>query len=168
VAVAHIRAFEKGRTGESYLLGGHHATWLEVYPKIAALLNVPAPRSATPVWALYAVAYPLLWVSYLTRKKPLITPQLVHLLKKGGVTDPEEALKSRDELGYQSSSIDEMVNDCYWWLRGEGLVGMRREPANPAPRPCNPSRASRAHRIVRVEPVGTCKSPWPGSTDGRP
>ena len=131
VAIAHIRVFEKGRTGESYGLGGHHSTWLDVYLKIATLFNVLAPNSETPVWVLYAISYPLLWISYLTRKKPLITPQLVHLLRKGGITDFKEVLKSRNELGYQSASIDEMIDDCYTWLVGEGLVGRRREPGRP-------------------------------------
>jgi nucleoside-diphosphate-sugar epimerase len=139
VAIAHIRAFEKGRTGESYVLGGHHSTWLDVYRKIASLLNVPAPNSETPVWVLYAISYPLLWISHLTRKKPLITPQLVHLLKKGGITDPEEVLKSRNELGYQSASIDEMIEDCYNWLVHEGLVGRKREPVRPFGRLLAPS-----------------------------
>jgi nucleoside-diphosphate-sugar epimerase len=126
VAAAHLRAFEKGRTGESYTLGGHSATWLDVYGKIAALLNVPAPRSATPIWALYAISYPLLWSSYLTRKKPLITPQLVHLLKIGGATPPDEVAKSRNELGYESASIDQMIDDCYRWMLSEGLIGQKK------------------------------------------
>jgi nucleoside-diphosphate-sugar epimerase len=126
VATAHIRAFEQGRTGQSYTLGGPSAAWLDVYCKIAALLNVPAPRAATPVWLLYAIAYPLLWSSYLTRKKPLITPQIVHLLKIGGTTAPEEVLKSRNDLGYQSASIDQMIDDCYRWLLLEGLIGRKR------------------------------------------
>jgi nucleoside-diphosphate-sugar epimerase len=131
VATAHIRAFERGRTGESYTLGGHSATWLEVYCKIAGLLNVPSPRSVTPVWVLYAIAYPLLWSSYLTRKKPLITPQLVHLLKIGGTIAPDEVLKSRNDLGYQSASINDMVEDCYHWLLGEGLIGRKRRAGMP-------------------------------------
>jgi nucleoside-diphosphate-sugar epimerase len=131
VAIAHIRAFEQGRTGESYPLGGHSSTWLDVYRKIAAVLNVPAPRSATPVWVLYALAYPLLWSSYLTRKKPMITPQIIHLLKIGGKNTPELERKSRTELGYQSASIDQMIDDCYRWLLGEGLIGQKRRAGMP-------------------------------------
>jgi nucleoside-diphosphate-sugar epimerase len=154
VAIAHIRAFEKGRTGESYVLGGHHSTWLDVYLKIASLLNVPAPNSETPVWVLYAVSYPLLWMSHLTRKKPLITPQLVHLLRKGGITDSKEVLKSKNELEYQSASIDEMIEDCYNWLLREGLVGRKREPVRPVGRLLAPTMSKRSSR----------SSAWGGST----
>jgi hypothetical protein len=62
----------------------------------------------------------------LTRKKPLITPQIVHLLKIGGTTAPEEVLKSRNDLGYESASIDEMIDDCYHWMLREGLIGRQR------------------------------------------
>jgi nucleoside-diphosphate-sugar epimerase len=154
VAMAHLRSFERGRTGESYPLGGPSSTWLDVYRKIAALLNVPAPRSATPVWVLYAIAYPLLWSSYLTRKKPLITPQILHLLKLGGKTPPDVERKSRVELGYRSASIDQMIDDCYQWLLREGLVGQKRRAGMPlvrvdagrqaGPRPTLGSRGAKA------------------------
>jgi hypothetical protein len=65
----------------------------------------------TPLWVLYALAYPAEWVSYITRRRPLITPQLVQLLKPGGLTPPEEVRKSKEELGYESASIDTMLQD---------------------------------------------------------
>jgi dihydroflavonol-4-reductase len=122
VARAHISAFEKGRNGEYYCLGGPTASWLEVYEKIARLLNVPPRKRQTPLWVLYAYSYPVLWMSYLTRKPPAITPQLVRLLEPGGTTPVEEVRKSKVDLGYQSSSLDEMLKDCYEWLVKEGLL----------------------------------------------
>jgi nucleoside-diphosphate-sugar epimerase len=122
VARAHVTAFERGRRGESYVLGGPYASWLEVCQKIARLVGAKPPRWQTPLWVLYAIAYPAEWGSYWTRRRPLLTPQLVHLLKPGGRTPPEVARKSRDELGYVSPSIDTMLRDCYEWLVQEGLL----------------------------------------------
>lgn len=122
VARAHVRAFEVGQRGESYLLGGPYVSWLEVFQKIARLIGAKPPKHKTPLWVLYAVAYPAEWVSYLTRKKPLITPQLIQLLKLGGLTPSTEAHKSREILSYQSASLDTMLRDCYEWLVAEGLL----------------------------------------------
>ncbi len=124
VARAHISAFEKGRKGECSVLAGPEATWLEFCQKIARLLDVPPPKKQTPpAWALYALSYLLLWISYLTRKKPLITPQLLDLVVKvGGVFSAEESRKSRQELGYQSASLDEMLKDCHEWMVREGRL----------------------------------------------
>jgi hypothetical protein len=61
-------------------------------------------------------------MSYLTRRAPIVTPQLVRLLKPGGITPDEEVQKSKVELGYQSGSLDEMLKDCYEWLVKEGLL----------------------------------------------
>jgi nucleoside-diphosphate-sugar epimerase len=122
VARAHVRAFEVGRRGESYVLGGHYASWLEVYQKIARLVGAKPPNHQTPLWILYALAYPAEWLSYLTRRPPLITPQLVQLLKPGGLTPAEEVRKSKEELGYESLPIDTMFQDCYDWLVQERLL----------------------------------------------
>lgn len=136
IARAHISAWERGRRGQDYTLGGHRASWLEVYQRIAALVGGRQPTRQTPLWVLRLLAYPLVWQSYLTRIRPPLTPQLVMLLEKGGETPAALVAQARDELGYQSAPLDEMLADCHRWMLAEGLLppagGRQPDLARPA------------------------------------
>jgi dihydroflavonol-4-reductase len=56
VAAGHVRAFEHGRAGERYLLGGENLSIREVFAVIAAAAGRPAPRIGIPWTAAYAAA----------------------------------------------------------------------------------------------------------------
>ncbi len=56
VAVGHLRAFERGRTGERYLLGGENLAMREVFGRVAQAVGRPAPRVAVPWSAALAAA----------------------------------------------------------------------------------------------------------------
>jgi dihydroflavonol-4-reductase len=122
VARGHIGAFAKGRKGEGYMLGGPWASWLEVYQKIARLLNVPPPKKAMPYWTIYSASFVTEWISYFTRRKPFFTSQLARLLRPGQTFTPECECKAKDEFGYHSASVDEMLKDCYDWMVNEKLL----------------------------------------------
>src|SRR5262249_17949102 len=123
-------------TGEGYILGGPQATWLELFQRIARLVGVREPKHATPLWLIYAAAYPALWFSYITRKPPLLTPDLARLLATGGdeIFVAEEHAKSERDLGYRSASLDEMLRDCYEWMIGEGMLD-RKGQSRPVDKP---------------------------------
>lgn len=132
VAKAHVSAYEKGRAGEAYLLAGPNASWLQLVQKIGQRLGVQTLEKSTPLWQLFLLSYPALWISYLTRKKPMITPQLVRLLGTG-LTPASEFCKANKELGYESSSLDDMINDCMEWMESEGMLpdfGMLKQNAD--------------------------------------
>ena len=122
MARGHIQAFEKGRSGESYELGGPFASWLDFAQRICKLLGVPAPRHATPFEVLLPLSYVLLYASKVVNVRPPLTPDLVNLLKTTPDSDPREKSKSRDELGYESSSLDVMVEDCHRWMVKEKMI----------------------------------------------
>src|SRR5215475_12849949 len=52
-ARGHILAFERGRSGERYILGGENLTLKEILDKLGAITGLPSPRIELP----YAVAY---------------------------------------------------------------------------------------------------------------
>lgn len=122
VAQGHIQGFEKGRKGESYELGGPFATWLQFCQRVCGFLNVSPPRSATPYSIMEILSYLMLWSSYIFNFKPPLTPGLVGLMKVSVDADPLEVAKSRDELGYESSSLDAMIEDCYQWMLKEKQI----------------------------------------------
>src|SRR6184192_4751878 len=51
-ALGHVAAFEKGRSGERYILGGENLTLKQILDQLGALTGLPSPRTRVP----YAVA----------------------------------------------------------------------------------------------------------------
>src|SRR3546814_10425592 len=56
VARAQVRAWQRGRFGETYLLGGEHLRFLELVTRVGGKLGRKTPTRATPGWALMAWA----------------------------------------------------------------------------------------------------------------
>ena len=63
VARAHVAAFDRGRTGHHYLLGGADATFLEVVQRIGTLLDRPVPTRPIPAFVCKAAGRLSLWAS---------------------------------------------------------------------------------------------------------
>lgn len=123
VAVAHLKAYEKGKTGEAYYLFGNRTDWLDIYQRIAKTMNVKPPSHKTPFWVLYILAYSMLAISYFSKKRPPLTPQLLSLLGAKDKDDPaSEIPKTRDDLGFVPSSIDNILDSCYSWMVEEGIL----------------------------------------------
>ena len=114
VARAELAAFQNGRFGERYLLGGEHAAFLDLIHRIGRLLGRSTPARATPAFALKAFAHASdLW-SRVTRKAPEITPEAAaytchHLRVDSG--------KAIAELGYHEIPLDTMLADTVAWMR---------------------------------------------------
>ena len=124
VARAHIQAYEKGRRGEIYYLGGEYISWYDFFCKISAIIGTKPPFKPLPYWAYYALSYCQLWISYLTNKKPQMTPELIDLVRgdSDNISDQEFA-KAERELGYKSAPVNESLRDCYRWLIEEEMLG---------------------------------------------
>ena len=122
VARAHLQAYERAVPGSHYTLGGTYASWLEMSKQICRLLGVREPRRATPGWVLKPVAHAMNAFASLSGKKPLLTPELLSLLHDTDDVTPADREKARDELGYQSRPLEQMVRDCFEWMKSEGRL----------------------------------------------
>jgi nucleoside-diphosphate-sugar epimerase len=119
VARAHIAAFERGRCGEHYILGGADATFLEVVQQVAELLGRKAPSRPIPAWVAKMVGRLSLWGSYVTRREPDLTPEKATLLSGNLVCSCEKAER---ELGYRPVPLSTMLEDCHRWMLEAGLL----------------------------------------------
>lgn len=118
-ARAHVAAFEKGRTGERYLLGGVHATYGELFQSIGRIVNKKTPTAAFPAWLMSTIAVVMDQVSQFTNKEPLLCSEKVILLNNPVRISSKKAER---ELGFTTCSLDEMFRDCYEWMKGVGLA----------------------------------------------
>jgi nucleoside-diphosphate-sugar epimerase len=118
-ARAHVTAYEKGRTGERYLLGGVHASFREIFAVVGALVGKKNPTLPLPPLLLSALAVLLDQVSRVTRKEPLLSPEKVMLLNNPVRIS---SAKAEQELGFSTCSMPDMFADCYRWMQGAGLA----------------------------------------------
>lgn len=119
VAKAHVAAAERGRTGEHYLLGGVHATYLEVAAMAATLTGGKAPARAMPPWLFTLLSRVLPAVSLLSGRPADITPEVALMLNLDFSVDSSKAER---DLGYRQVPLREMVEDSCRWLKAAGLI----------------------------------------------
>ncbi len=117
VAQAHVAAVDRGRTGENYILGGADAPFREVVGIISELLGQDGVPRTMPAPVLRAAGRVLGWVSHLTRREPLVTPESAAFLSANLVCCSDKAVR---ELGYQPAPLRTMLEDCHRWLVAEG------------------------------------------------
>jgi len=119
VARAHVAAAEKGRKGENYLLGGVEASFREVISEIITVTGADIPLKDISRFKLKIALYASSIKAIFDGKEPLLTyPKYVRLVGRLSC-DNSKAVR---ELGFSTTSIREMVSDCYEWLKREGLL----------------------------------------------
>ena len=118
VAKAHLAAWERGRTGENYILAGTQASYLQAFQAVGKLLGHAVPGKTVPASALHAAGWLAEMKSRLTRTEPDITPEMATLLS---VTLRCRSNKAISELGFQPMPLETMFADCYAWLQTEKL-----------------------------------------------
>ncbi len=119
VAKAHIAAFHQGAKGESYLLGGEDASFLELIKLAGELLGKPVPARATPGWILRSAARVKTYFAELTGKEPDITPESAVMISHHIHCDSSRACR---ELGYRSTPIRPLLQDTIDWLWKAGIM----------------------------------------------
>ncbi|HLW95139.1 MAG TPA: NAD-dependent epimerase/dehydratase family protein, partial [Solirubrobacteraceae bacterium] len=97
VARGHVLAFERGRAGRRYLLGGENLAMRDVFALIARAADRRAPRVAIP----WSVAYGAALVASRVRSDPrLLVLDEVRVARLPMLFDDSRA---RTELGYESA-----------------------------------------------------------------
>ncbi|CBL44687.1 Dihydroflavonol 4-reductase family protein [gamma proteobacterium HdN1] len=117
-ARAHVTAYEKGRTGERYLLGGVHASFREVFATIGKILNCKTPSRTFPAWLMTLIAIVMDRISQYTNKEPILCTEKVILMN----TDMRiSSKKAEQELGFSTCSLEEMFRDAWQWMQQSGV-----------------------------------------------
>jgi dihydroflavonol-4-reductase len=124
VAKGHIRAAERGRTGERYVLGGHDTRWVELFKRVAELSGVRHPLLVLPreagglARAAEAAGLP----------SPVSAEGLVLMAQNWRYS----SAKARRELGYRARPLDRTLTDTIDWYRDlvdSGTIGGGRPSA---------------------------------------
>ena len=119
VADGHLRALEKGRTGESYILGGEDLMLRDLLGLVAAQSGRKAPTLRLPIAPLMPLAWAMERIAEQTGKTPLMTPDILRMAKKHMFFSSQ---KARSELGYTARPAQQAVADALVWFRKEGRL----------------------------------------------
>ena len=118
VAAGHLRAFERGRIGERYILGGDNLALGEILTVIARLVGRRPPRLRLPSGALMPVALLAEALARLRRSgEPLVTADGVRMAKKRMYFS---SAKAERELGYRARPAEAALADALEWYRNRG------------------------------------------------
>lgn len=119
IAKAQLNAWQTGIRNEAFLLGGQHASFLQLVQLIAKLVDRTAPKRVMPESLLMMVGHISQGFSYLTGRMPQISPASVALTSHHLSVDSSKAIK---QLGYQETNLEQLLQDTIDWLRAQNLV----------------------------------------------
>jgi dihydroflavonol-4-reductase len=116
VARGHLLAFEHGRIGERYILGGENLTLEELLRSIAEVAGVQPPRVRLPHDLIMPVAWLAEHWARLTGTTPFATRDEIRMARKRMFFRCDKAMR---ELGYEPQPARRAIEDAVEWFRGQ-------------------------------------------------
>jgi dihydroflavonol-4-reductase len=118
VAEGHVLAYENGRVGERYVLGGEDMTLSAILGEIAALTDRRPPKVKLPHAAVLPLAYVAEAWSRLSGGEPFVTVDGVRMSRKQMFFS---SAKATAQLGYRPRPASEALRDAVAYFRERGL-----------------------------------------------
>jgi dihydroflavonol-4-reductase len=119
VANGHLLAYERGKTGERYILGGQDMSLREILAMISHLVGRPPPRVRLPYGVVLPIAYLAEGLAKLTGRSGRITLEGVRMSRKLMFFSSAKAAR---DLGYTCRPPLQAFEDAIRWFRDNGLL----------------------------------------------
>jgi dihydroflavonol-4-reductase len=119
VAAGHFAAFERGRIGERYVLGGQNATLADILATVAGAVGRRPPRIRIPRQALMPFAHVTEAVARVTGREPMLTRDGLRMSKNKMFFS---SAKAEAELGYRARPYRAGITDAIEWFRRAGYL----------------------------------------------
>ena len=121
VAVGHILAAERGRTGERYILGQALGNWTmkQALDVLAEITGLPAPKFRVPYAVAVMAAHVDETISRFTGDPPKVPLAGVRMAKHKMFFNPAKAIR---ELGLPQTNPKQALADAVEWFRANGYV----------------------------------------------
>jgi dihydroflavonol-4-reductase len=119
-ARGHIAAFEKGKSGERYILGGENLTLKQILDKLGEITGLPSPRIRVPYWVALATGFvDEMFTGHILKREPRATIDAVRMgRKKMFVT----SAKAERDLGWKTVSVDAALRRAVQWFQANGYA----------------------------------------------
>ena len=120
VARGHLLAFEKGRRGERYILGGENLTLKQILDILGELTGLPSPTMKVPhSVAMAFAAFDQTFNGHIRKREPRATIEEVRMGKKFMWVDSSKAER---ELGYTHGSVRAALGRAAQWFVAHGYA----------------------------------------------
>ena len=119
VADGHLLAFERGRPGERYILGGMNLSLREILTEVADIAGRRPPKVRLPHSLILPIAFCAEGWARLSKREPLVTVDGVRLSRKRMYFSCD---KAREQLGYTARPPAEALADAIDWFVQAGYL----------------------------------------------
>jgi len=119
VARGHLLAFERGKPGERYILGGENMTLLQILSTIDELTGTRKFRMRLPHKMVMLSAHILDKWALVSGREPRVTVEAARMAKKKMIYSTDKAMR---ELGYQYRPAREALQDAITWYMNKGYL----------------------------------------------
>ncbi|MDH3597261.1 MAG: NAD-dependent epimerase/dehydratase family protein [Rhodospirillales bacterium] len=120
VAEGHLLAFDRGRVGERYVLGGRDMTLAEILAVIAPLVGRRPPRVRIPHDLILPLAHAAeAWARLRRKGEPFVTVDGIRMAKKRMFFS---SARAESELGYAARPAEHALEDAVAWFKDEGYL----------------------------------------------
>jgi len=121
VAQGHLDAFQRGRTGERYILGGENMSLYEILRSVASITGGRPPRLRLPHGLVLPIAYMMEgWARFFGRGEPRATVDGARMAKKKMFFS---SAKAERDLAYTHRPPADALRDAIDWFRASGYLG---------------------------------------------
>jgi dihydroflavonol-4-reductase len=119
-ARGHVAAWEKGRSGERYILGGENLTLKQILDRLGAITGLPSPKLRVPyVLALATGVVDQMFTGHILGREPRATIDAVRMgRKKMFVT----SAKAERELGWKTVPVEGALRRAVEWFQANGYA----------------------------------------------
>jgi len=119
VAEGHWLAFQQGRSGERYILGGRNMTLKELLEAVAAATDRSAPRIRVPHILALTAGYLENAFSTISGREPRIPLEGVRMARHKAFVNCSRATR---ELGFHPGSVADALGRAAHWYIANGYV----------------------------------------------
>ncbi|MCB9640207.1 MAG: NAD-dependent epimerase/dehydratase family protein [Myxococcales bacterium] len=120
VTLGMLAAFEKGRRGEMYILGGENMTYKAFMDLVSEATGAPQIRFRVPNWAARVAGWwGDRWSSMRGKEVELNSATVEWSLNNRYLFRSDKAAR---ELGYTNTSLRQAILDCTAWFRENGKI----------------------------------------------
>jgi len=119
-ARGHVQAFERGKSGERYILGGENLTLKQILDRLAAITGLKSPTVKVPyVFAMATGVVDEMVTGRLLGREPRATIDAVRMGRKMMFVS---SAKAERELGWRMVPVDGALRRSVEWFRVNGYV----------------------------------------------
>ena len=119
VAIGHVLALERGRTGERYILGSENLALVDLLRLVAEEAGRRPPWLRLPRELMWPVAMAFEALARVTGIAPPVTRDHLRMARKRMFFSSAKAIA---ELGYAPRPARDAVRDAIAWFRANGMV----------------------------------------------